>query len=191
MENSADLIVPEKRDLTESSERVNRRELPKYWEREYIHACMNEINNPMHRMLMTLLWMSGLRVTEAINVRKQDINFKDYTMTVRWLKSRKYKYRVVPIHPNLRDLLIVFTARLKNDERLFPITRQRVWQLTRKYFDGHPHQLRHSFAVNWLRCEGDIIILHRILGHSKVQTTMEYLKIIPTEQGKELLKIKF
>lgn len=57
--------------------------------------------------------------------------------------------------------------------------------------NGHPHQFRHSFAVNWLRNNGDIIILHRILGHTKIQTTMEYLKIVPTDQGKELLKINF
>lgn len=71
------------------------------------------------------------------------------------------------------------------------MTRQRAWQLTQKYLGGHPHQLRHSFAVNWLRSGGEIVVLHRMLGHSKVQTTMEYLKIVPTDQGKELLKIQF
>jgi len=51
--------------------------------------------------------------------------------------------------------------------------------------------LRHSFAVNWLRCGGEIDVLHRILGHSKIQTTMEYLKIVPRDQGKALMGIDF
>jgi integrase len=190
MEKSTQIAVLSGQDLTETYQKV-KQELPKYWERDYVHECINKILNPMHRMLMTFLWMSGVRISEAIGLRKQDIDFNNYTMTVRWLKNRKYKYRIVPLHPNLRELLIVYTATMKAEDRVFPITRQRAWQLTRKFFDGHPHQMRHSFAVNWLRCNGDIIILHRILGHSKVQTTMEYLKIVPIDQGKELIKITF
>jgi integrase len=112
-------------------------------------------------------------------------------MSVLWQKSRKYSRRIVPLHPRLRELLQLYTATMRLDDRIFPITRQRAWQLTQKYLGGHPHQLRHSFAVNWLRSGGEIVVLHKILGHSKIQTTMEYLNIVPTDQGKELLKIQF
>jgi len=57
--------------------------------------------------------------------------------------------------------------------------------------NGHPHQFRHSFAVNWLRCGGELVVLSRMLGHSNIQSTMEYLKIVPLDVGKELLKIQF
>jgi len=185
-----DLIIPSKQDLTKTPQLV-KKDFAKYWDKEYIHERMTRIENTSHRMLMQFLWMSGVRITEAVNLRKKDIDFENYVMTVRWLKSRKYKYRNVPIHPNLLDVLRVYTAPMKAEDKVFPITRQRAWQLTKKYFNGHPHQMRHSFAVNWLRCKGDIIILHRILGHSKVQTTMEYLKIVPIDQGEELIKIQF
>lgn len=185
-----DIEVLKDKDLTISAERV-KKDLPKYWDKEYIKSHIDSIENNQHRMLMVFLWMSGVRITEAVSLRKMDIDFANYTMRLRWLKSRKYNERIAPIHPNLRDMLRVYTAALNQDSLLFPITRQRAWQLTKKYFDGHPHQLRHSFAVNWLRCGGDIVVLHRILGHSKVQTTMEYLKIVPIDQGKELIKIQF
>lgn len=182
--------VLDSKDLTKAPEQV-KKELPKYWDREYIRTGLDAIQNPSHRMLMQFLWMSGVRISEAVNLSKGQIDFEHFTMTVRWLKSRKYLHRVVPLHPNLRELLHVYTAAMKADQRVFPITRQRAWQLTQKYFGGHPHQLRHSFAVNWLRCDGDLIILHKILGHSKIQTTLEYLKISPIDQGRELMKIQF
>lgn len=179
-----------RQDLTKASRTV-KQELPKYWDKEYIQQCLEHIENHRHKMLLRFLWMSGVRITEAVGLRKKDIDFQHYAMTVRWLKSRKYKHRVVPLHPQLRDILQVFTAAMKEEDRVFPITRQRAWQICKKDLKGNPHRLRHSFAVNWLRCGGDIVTLHRVLGHSKIQTTMEYLKIVPVDQGKELLKIAF
>lgn len=45
--------------------------------------------------------------------------------------------------------------------------------------------------LNWLRSGGDLVVLHKILGHAKIQTTMEYFNIVPTGQGKELVKVQF
>ena len=80
---------------------------------------------------------------------------------------------------------------MKSEDIVFPISRQRAWKISRRYLGGSPHTVRHSFAVNWLRHGGDIVILKNILGHSKIETTMEYLKIVPIDQGKELLKVRF
>lgn len=185
-----ELVVLNKQDLTNSYQKV-KKDYAKYWSKDFINETIKSIENYKHKMLMQFLWMSGVRITEAINLRKQDIDFQNYTIEVRWLKSRKYKTRIVPLHPRLKDILEVYTASMKAENKIFPISRQRAWQLVRKHFNGHPHQFRHSFAVNWLRNNGEITILHKILGHSKIQTTMEYLKIVPVDQGKELLKIQF
>lgn len=178
-------------ELTKYAGTVKRDELPKYWERDYVNAQLARIADHRHQMLLRYLWMSGVRITEALSLRRQDCNFSAYTMTVRWLKSRKYLTRVVPMHPRLRDILQVYTATMKAEDRVFPMTRQRAWQLVQKYFDGNPHKFRHSFAVNWLRSGGDIVTLHKILGHSKIETTMIYLQIVPVDQGRELLKVDF
>lgn len=185
-----DVEVLGKKDLTKGYQRV-KTELPKYWKAEYINEKIDAIPNYKHKMLMRFLWMSGVRITEAISFNKGDIDFKTYTVQVRWLKSRKYHYRIVPLHPNLISILEMYTAPMNLADRVFPMSRQRAWQLTQKYLQGNPHKFRHSFAVNWLLCKGDVIMLHKILGHSKVQTTMIYLDIIPMDQGKELLKINF
>jgi len=185
-----DLSIKQKSEVDFPVNQI-KRELPKYWDRDYINLCLNKIKNNKHKMLFKTLWFSGIRISEALNIKKKDIDFVNYVFVVRWLKSRKYHQRVVPLHPVLRDVLEIFVANLKADDLLFPFSRQRAWQLCKKYFNGHPHQFRHSFAVNWLRCGGELIVLHKMLGHSKIQTTMEYLKIVPIHQGEELLKVVF
>ena len=185
-----DLIVLNNQDLTNPLEFV-KQDIRQYWERDYINEKLDQVKNVKHQFLLKFLWMTGLRVSEIINVRKKDIDLDSYLMRVRWLKSRKYKERVVPIHPDLRDLIQMFTASLKAETKLFDYSRQRVFQLTKKYLGGKTHKLRHSFAVNWLKCGGDVIILSRVMGHSNVNTTMEYLKIVPIDQGKELIKVSF
>jgi integrase/recombinase XerD len=189
-EKDYDLLVFNKQDLTNHINNV-KREIRKYWSREYINIAIIRVKNNKHKMFIKLLWFTGLRVTEAINIKKKDLNFQDLLITSRWLKNRKYFERVLPMHPLLKDVLELFVANLKAEEKLFPFTRQRAYQITQKYLKGNPHKLRHSFAVNWLKCNGDIVILHKMLGHSKIQTTMEYLKIVPIDQGKELIKILF
>lgn len=184
------VVIPSNQNLTISARSV-KQDLPKYWDREHINATLATIENHQHKMFLRFLWMSGVRITEAVTLRKQDIDCDHDVMRVRWLKSRKYRERNVPLHPRLKDLLQLYTAPMKADARVFPFTRQRGWQICKKYFNGHPHQFRHSFAVNWLRCGGDIVVLHRVLGHAKIQTTMEYLKIVPTDQGRELLRVEF
>jgi len=177
-------------DLTKTYQKV-KSDLPKYWDKAFINSTINNIKNPRHQILFRFLWLSGVRISECINIKKQDIDFDNYTLNLKWLKSRKYNYRTAPMHPTLRNFLQLYTASIKENDFVFPISRQRAWQLTQKYFEGNPHQFRHSFAVNWLRGKGDIFILSKVLGHSKIQTTMEYLKIVPIDQGKELLKISF
>lgn len=184
------ITLPGGRNLTIRAESVKKGLIP-YWDRDEVNYLIDRVANHEHQMLLRFLWMSGVRVTEAVSLRKQDIDLPNAVMRVRWLKSRKYQERVVPIHPRLVDLLRLYTATMKAEDRVFPITRQRAWQITKKHLGGKTHKLRHSFAVNWLRSGCDLTTLHRILGHSKIQTTMEYTKIVPVDQGKELIKVVF
>jgi len=163
----------------------------KYWDKDYINNKLDGIKNINHQMLIRFLWMTGFRITEVLNIRKKDIDFENYLIKLRWLKSRKFKYRIAPLHPNLRDILMLYASPFKTDEIIFNISRQRAWQIVQKHLGGKPHKLRHSFAVNWLLNEGNIVMLSKIMGHKYIKTTMKYLEIVPIDQGKELMKIKF
>lgn len=178
------------KSLTNTLQSV-KQQIPKYWDRDEIIAKLALVSNHKDKMLLEYLWMTGVRITEAISLKKQDIDFQHYTMRIRWLKSRKYQERIIPMHPQLKSILELYTAPMKQEEAVFPYTRQRAWQIVKRWMGGHPHQFRHSFAVHWLRSGGDLVNLHRILGHARVQTTMEYLKIVPTDLGKDLIKLSF
>jgi integrase/recombinase XerD len=178
-------------NVLKSDKSILKKDIPKYLDKEYIRETLQQIENHEERMFITFLWMSGVRVTEAISIKKKDINVRDKVITVVWLKNRKYNERNVPIHSTLANMLAVYVGAMNLDDKVFKFTRQRAWQITKKHFDTNPHTFRHSFAVNYLREGGQIVNLYRILGHSKIQTTMEYLRIVPTDLSKELETIGF
>ena len=86
-----DIIIPKSKLLTKHSGIVLKEETIKYWDREHINEIINKITNPKDKMLIYILWRTGLRITEIINIKKQDIDFTKYIMQVRYLKSRKYQ----------------------------------------------------------------------------------------------------
>lgn len=188
------VIVPEvlkDKNLTIRIKDVKRQEMRKYLSKEEIQERLGGIIDYQDKFFCTFLWMSGIRVSEAVNIRKKDINTKERVMVVKWLKSRKYFERVVPLHPQLAQMLDLYTGGMNLDDRVFPFSRQNAFYITKKHLGVSPHKLRHSFAVNWLREGGDIAYLSRALGHRFLNTTGEYLKIVPSDVAKELDKIKF
>ena len=189
--NDIEVIQQGSENVTIHAETVHKEEIRKYLDKEEIQNKIMTIESARDRMFIVFLWMSGVRISEAISFKKQDIDFKNRMLKVRWLKSRKYKNRIVPLHNKLCLMLEVFTAAKKQEDVIFEFSRIQGFRIVKKHLDISPHQLRHSFAVHWLRCDGDIVTLHRVLGHSKIQTTMEYLKIVPVDQAKELDKIEF
>lgn len=174
-----------------SEAEYKKKDMAKYLEPEFIRERLQEIDDPQERMFCTFLWMSGLRVSEAVGIKIRHIDIRNKVITIMWLKSRKYNERNVPIHSQLAQMLALFIGGRNKEDKLFPFSRQRAWQITKKYFGCNPHVFRHSFAVNFLRKGGSIVSLYRILGHSKIQTTMEYLKIVPNDLSKELEQIGF
>lgn len=183
-------VLPKEKNLTLSIEQVK---MParKYMTPDVIRERLDAMPAGPARMLCTFLWKTGVRISEALTVTKRDVDCRNMVIRIRWLKSRKYQERNIPMHPSLKEQLAFYIAPMNLEDRLFPISRQRAHQITKQWFDKSPHVFRHSFAVNWIRCGSDLVILSRYLGHARVQETMEYLKIVPVDQGKELLKIRF
>lgn len=188
------VIVPEvlkDKNLTINIRNVKRHERRVYIEKEELLNKLSMITDHNDKFFCTFLFMSGIRVSEAINIKKKDINFKDKMMVVKWLKSRKYFERIVPLHPQLSQMLELYTGGMNLDDRVFPFSRQNAFYITKKWLGVSPHKLRHSFAVNWIREGGKVEYLSKALGHRFINTTGEYLKIVPSDVAKELEKIKF
>lgn len=190
-EKMYELQVLKDKTLTKGYINVKRKELAKYLDKEYINSKIPLIDNNQERMLIIFLWMTGTRISEAIEVKKKDIDFNNKTIRISWLKNRKYSERNIPAQSRLLDMLRFYTGALNLEDRLFPFSRQNAWNITKKWFNCNPHTFRHSFAVNYLRQNGRIESLYKLLGHKNIKTTMEYLNIVPTDLGKDLEKIEF
>ncbi len=154
----------------------------------------NEKFSLRDRAILELLYSSGLRASEIINLKLNDINFEAGFITV---MGKGSKERVVPMNERamrslkkyineLRPLLL----RKKTSHNLFiakggkPMTRQRLWQLI-KLYSGElpikisPHTLRHCFASHLLDGGADLRALQKMLGHADISTTQIYTKVTP------------
>jgi len=182
-----DLQEEESKNITNSIENVDK----KYWDKDHIDRCISGIKNKKHKMLLQLMWMTGVRVSEAVSIKKRDIDFDNYTIQIKWQKSKKGRTRNIPLHPQLKEILDYYCGNMNQEDYLFEMGRNRAFILAKKYLGGNPHKLRHSFAVHWLRSGNRLETLSRVLGHSDIKTTMQYLQIVPQDQGKEMLNMDF
>jgi len=144
--------------------------------------------------MLELLYAAGLRVSELVNLKLQDINLEAGFVRV---FGKGAKERLVPIGLPAKTKIAFYieNARkiaLKNQlsPYLFiaragkPITRQGFWKLLRRYGDQaqiykkiSPHSLRHSFATHLLEGGADLRAVQIMLGHVDISTTQIYTHV--------------
>lgn len=146
------------------------------------------------RAILELLYSSGLRASEIINLKIDDINFEAGFIRV---VGKGSKERVVPLNERAMETIKRYIQELrpillkkKVDGNLFigrggkPMTRQRLWQIIKLYAKGlsgkvSPHTLRHCFASHLLDGGADLRTLQKMLGHSDISTTQIYTMVTP------------
>jgi len=192
---TTELITPEYAEKLQTKTKAYiKQELRKYLTKDEVNSYLLAMPAGKNKMIVQVLWMTGMRVTELISLHKGDIDFINSRMVIRWLKSRKMQQRVIPMHPQLRDILQFYTAKMNDPDRVFPYTRQWIGKITKSYLKVSPHTLRHSFSVNFLNQSKSpiaLVVLKNLLGHSHIGTTMEYLRIVPNDMAIELEKVGF
>ena len=144
--------------------------------------------------MLELLYAAGLRVSELINLKLQDINLEAGFVRIFGKGSRE---RIVPIGVHAREkvsayLKTVRSRRLKQTTSPYlfiaraakPMTRQGFWKLLRRYAMQAglkkkitPHSLRHSFASHLLEGGADLRAVQVMLGHVDISTTQIYTHV--------------
>jgi len=179
------------------------RDLKAYLEPEQVQRLITAATNPRDALLIRIPWRIGIRVSELINIRIQDIDFANRAIVIKVQKMRKMdgkaieRRRVVPVDQGTLDMVKEYLEWRKQfpykGDLLFPITRQRVdqifWKLGRrtgitkvgdptvsKHTKLHPHTLRHSFSIHCVKHGMSIERLQKILGHQSPTTTSVYLQ---------------
>jgi integrase/recombinase XerD len=146
------------------------------------------------RAMLEIIYSSGLRASEVVNIKMGDINFEAGFLTI---KGKGSKERVVPVNAAAIETIVNYIEesrpellKKRSSEYLFlakggkPMTRQRLWQLIKKYSAGlsieiSPHTLRHCFASHLLDGGADLRALQKMLGHTDISTTQIYTKVTP------------
>ncbi len=146
------------------------------------------------RAMLELLYATGLRVSELVNLRLDQLNLRLGAVRV---VGKGGKERLVPIGEDARDWLERYLNEVRTElakgrrlDTVFPtprrasMTRQAFWVLIRRYAaavgirdDISPHQLRHAFATHLLAHGADLRAVQMLLGHQNVTTTQIYTHV--------------
>jgi len=180
----------------------------KYLKETEVVTFIQGIKNEFHKMLFLFLFETGARVSEALNVKFSDIDFKNNTVKLIALKRRsKNIVRVLPLSNLIINKILLYEKEkeFSNTDFLFtkksgekPISIQAVNKAMKGYFLSilgaeyvelaHPHTLRHSRAVQLLNSGVNIIHVKTALGHSNIANTLIYLKYSNKDLQENMLK---
>ncbi|NDK08789.1 tyrosine-type recombinase/integrase [Candidatus Gracilibacteria bacterium] len=165
------------------------KKLPIVLSNQDIIKIIEVTNNLKHKLLLSLSYASGLRVSEIVNLKVGDINLDELTIHIKGAKGNK-------------DRITVFSQKLKNDlgknilykeKNDYLIESERGGKLTERTAqiifknamkkagikkDASFHSLRHSFATHLLENGTDIRYIQELLGHSSIKTTQIYTKVM-------------
>lgn len=143
-------------------------------------------------VMIELLYSSGLRVSELVSLRLEDIHFDAGFLRV---VGKGSKERIVPVSMRALEKIKNYMKRERTEilkkktsaclfvtNRGGPMTRQRFWQTIKKTgrqlgIPLSPHTMRHSFATHLLEGGADLRSLQKMLGHSDISTTQVYTKV--------------
>lgn len=146
------------------------------------------------KAILELLYSSGLRASETINLKIDDINFETGFIT---LMGKGSKERVVPLNERVIGTIKQYIEDVRQgllNKKISPylfiakgggaMTRQRLWQIIKFYarqlsMNISPHTLRHCFASHLLEGGADLRALQKMLGHADISTTQIYTKVTP------------
>lgn len=199
------------RDLkTDPTENI---QTPKKWERLPKALSINDVKGLLSagtggktavrdQAMIELLYASGLRVSELVGIRIEDIHFDAGFIRV---TGKGSKERIVPVSPRALKAIRTYmkeeravllkkrqSAYLFVTNRGRPMTRQRFWQTLKEIgkragVELSPHTLRHCFATHLLEGGADLRSVQKMLGHSDISTTQIYTKVT-TDRIKKVYK---
>jgi len=166
--------------------------LPKPIEYKYIDEILEECGME-DRLIISMLYALGLRISELASVKLEDI--KDGWITI---YGKGNKARELPIIPPLQKMLDNYIELNSPKKYLFeksntPLNQAQLRYKITKVFKKHgikvtPHQLRHSFASHLLNSGARIADVSELLGHATMATTQIYTKLEDSKKLSEYLK---
>ena len=165
-----------------------RHRLPSFLERSEVLLLLSKIRNPRHRLMISMLYGSGIRIGELVRLRVRDIDFS--SLSIRVVNAKRNKDRITVFAESLAEGLKAVVKGREENEYVFvsmngrPYNRRTIQAIFERTvrasgLQKHAscHTLRHSFATSLLGNGIDIRAIKDLLGHQSVTTTMVYLHV--------------
>lgn len=168
-----------------------KRKLPKILSEEELNIFFNACDNYMYKTIFMMIYGSGLRISEAVKLRVEDIDGKNMRIFVRNGKGERERYTVLPQASleMLRKCYKIYRPRHPEGYMFLnregnPLTSERLRVFFRKYRrkakiseEFIVHSLRHSFATKLVEKEVPLVQVKELMGHSCIRSTMTYVHI--------------
>lgn len=164
------------------------KKLPIVLSRGEIQAMINSIKNLKHKLLISLAYAAGMRVSEVVRLKVKDMALDELTIHIKEAKGKKDRITVFPekLKQDFEQLLKKKTAQeyvfaSERGGRLTDRTAQKIFEtaLFRAGIkkDATFHSLRHSFATHLLENGVDVRFVQVLLGHQNIRTTQHYTQV--------------
>ena len=166
--------------------------LPEILSQDEVVRLLESPPNPKHRLLLAAIYSAGLRVSEAVRLKVNDVDRSRMTLRIEQGKGRKD--RVVPLSRRLLKQIETYWQAHPPRQWLFPnrqgtrgvdvTVAQKVFMMAKLRTGiskrGGIHSLRHAFATHLIESGADVPTVQRLLGHRSVSTTMRYFHLSQT-----------
>jgi len=158
--------------------------LPKFITYDELNRLLENAENYRDKLIIKFLFYTGVRVSELIKIKKNDIIFEEGFVKV---YGKGGKERIVPIPKGLLNELKDYINKI-NTENIFPLSSRQVERIIKNIAKKAginkkvtPHVLRHSLATTLLSKGVDIRYIQEILGHSSLNITQIYTHVVPNQ----------
>jgi integrase/recombinase XerD len=172
--------------------------IPEVLSKDEVRNLLENIENPKTRLMLSIIYACGFRVSELVNLKVSDLDFSQNIGHVRMGKGRKDRVFNIPLQlkkamekqvqqqQEAKQPYLFSSTNEKMSERNLQKLIKRAAEKSGIKKDIHPHTLRHSFATHLLENNVDIRKIQELLGHADLSTTQIYTHV----STEELKKIK-
>lgn len=156
---------------------------------EEIKRLIKVSKNPKHKLIISLLYASGIRVSELIKIKLSHLDLDRKLLLVKQGKGKKDRYTILSENIVKEIELYLWTRKVKN-QYLFPsyngthlsvrAVQEVLCQAARKariVKIATPHRLRHSFATHLMERDVKDSAIQKLLGHKDIRTTQQYARV--------------
>ena len=172
------------------------KKLPTVLTKDEVKKMLDLVENPKHKLLIEFLYSSGLRVSECVSLKMDDLDLQEKIGKIKHGKGNKERYIILSnnLIEHLNDYI---TKKKDNGPYIFsvnnrPISIRQAQKIVKQAAKKAGikkrvfcHALRSSFATHLLEAGTDIRVIQELLGHSNLSTTQIYTKV-STQQLKKV-----